>query len=447
VGDTSETTYARTGDGAHIAYRAIGQGPPDILFIPEWFFGVEDVLTDPLLGPFYRRLGSFSRLIIYSKRGVGSSDAMAPSDVPPLAGWLEELAAVLDNVNSPTPALFAHGVGGPLAMLFAATYPDRVSALILSNTFARLARDDDYPIGIPEVTLERFLEAFDERGWGRGQRMNVLTPGSAQDDRLRSWYARGERMAAGPGMATAIQRMLFSVDVRPALASLRVPTLILHRRDNALTGVRFGRYLHDQIPGSRLVELPGQDHPFFLGNTEELLGEVETFLTGRSGQRRAIRALSTVLFSDIVGSTNHAQHVGDRRWRETLETYYSIAQRHVDANGGRVIQTVGDGILATFAAPTDAIRSAAVIRDSVEQLGLSLRTGIHTGECELIGNDLAGIAVHIASRIQGLAQPGAILVSRTVADLVAGSGITLTDLGDHSLKGVEGLWRVYAASA
>ncbi len=433
--------------GCHVAYRAIGEGPPDILFIPEWFFGVEDVFTDPLLGPFYRRLGSFSRLIIYAKRGVGSSDAMAPSDVPSLAGWLEELTAALDSANSSTPALFAHGVGGPLAILFAATYPDRVSALILSNTFARLSRDDDYLIGIPEVTLERFLEAFNEQRWGRGQRMNVIAPGSAQDERLRSWYARGERMAAGPGMATAVQRMLFSVDVRPVLASVRAPTLILHRKDNGSMGVEFGRNLHDHIPGSRLVELPGQDHPFFLGNTEELLGDVETFLTGRSGQRPALRALSTVLFSDIVASTDHLQHVGDRRWRETLETYYSIAQRHVDVNGGRLIQTVGDGILATFDAPTDAIRSAAVIRDSVQQLGLSLRTGIHTGECELIENDLAGIAVHIAARIQGSAQPGDIIVSRTVADLVAGSSITLVDLGEHSLKGVEGLWRVYAAGS
>jgi class 3 adenylate cyclase/pimeloyl-ACP methyl ester carboxylesterase len=445
--DSPDTRYATTGDGIHIAYRVIGDGPVDLVFIPEWFFGIEHVLTDPILGPFYRRLTSFSRLIIYDKRGSGSSDSVAASGIPPLDRWVDDLGDVLDHVGSSRPAIFAHGVGGPLAVLFAAKYPERVSALVLSNTFARLARAEDYPIGIPEATLMRFLDAFSAEAWGRASRLELLAPTSAEDDRFRDWYARGERMAGGPGLATAVQRMIFSVDLRAALESIRTPTLVIHRRDNLSMRIEFGRYLSDHIAGARFVELPGEEQPFFLGDVEGLLGAVEQFLTGDRHQRPSRRVLATVLFSDIVSSTNRAQLEGDRRWRETLETYYSVAQQRIDETGGRVIKNLGDGLLVTFEGPTPAIRCAEALRESAAQLGLRLRAGIHTGECEVIGNDLAGIAVHIAARIQALAQPSEILVSRTVADLLTGSGVALEDLGDHSLKGVEGSWQVFAVSA
>jgi class 3 adenylate cyclase len=329
-----------------------------------------------------------------------------------------------------------------MAMLFAATYPERVSALILVNTAARHLRDVDYPWGLPADRMARFLQRMEEL-WGTGDLVDVTAPSVAHDPRFRRWYGRYERASMGPSACATMYATQFERDLRGVLPTIRVPTLVLHRAGNRHLRVGHGRYLAEHIPGARYVELPGEDHLFFTGDTEAVLAEIEEFLTGARSPGEVDRVLATVLFTDIVGSTERAAALGDRAWRAVLDTHNGIVRRELDRHRGREVKTAGDGFLATFDGPARGIRCASAVRDEIRPLGIEIRAGLHTGECELMGDDVGGIAVHIGARVAGAAGAGEVLVSSTVKDLVAGSGIRFADRGLHVLKGVPGEWRLF----
>jgi len=339
--------------------------------------------------------------------------------------------------------MFGHAEGGRIAMLFAATFPEKTSALVLLDSFARRVRDHDYPWGVPEEFLPRFFELFDE-GWGNGGHLSTIAPSVAHDQRFREWYGRYQRLAMGPTQAANWYRNAFRFEVRAVLPAIRVPTLVLHRMDNAYIRAENGRYLAEHITGAKFVEVPGTDHLYHVGETGVILDAIQEFLTGRHEAAEEDRILATVLFSDIVSSTERAAQLGDRAWRDLLESYYEVARREVARFRGREIDTAGDGFFAAFDGPARAIRSACAIRDGAASLGLTVRTGLHTGECEKLGEKLGGLAVHIGARVAGQAQPGEVLVSGTVRDLVAGSGIRFADRGTRALKGVPGEWRLYS---
>jgi class 3 adenylate cyclase len=357
---------------------------------------------------------------------------------------MDDVRAVMDAVDSERAALLGVSEGGPMNILFAATYPERTSALVLLGTFARAFEGDDYPIGVALERRDDFLELLAEN-WGEGQSLSNLAPSVAADERMRASWGRFERMSASPGAAITLLRMAADIDVRHILSTVHVPTLVLHRTGDTFVPLAQGRYLAEHIPGARFVELPGTDHLYFVGDTGPLLDEVEVFLTGQRQQHDADRVLATVLFTDIVDSTRHAAELGDRRWRDLLDNHDALVRRQVDRFRGRTVKGTGDGVLATFDGPARAIRSACAIVEAARQLGVELRAGLHTGECEVRGDDLGGIAVHIGARVAAMAAPGEVLASSTVKDLVAGAGLRFADRGTHVLKGVPGEWRIYAA--
>jgi class 3 adenylate cyclase/alpha-beta hydrolase superfamily lysophospholipase len=437
-----ETRYAKSG-GVHIAYQVVGAGP-DLILVPGWISHVEMMWEEPALARYLERLASFSRLIMIDKRGTGLSDPVSLDRVPTLEQRMDDVRAVMDAVDSERAALLGVSEGGPMNILFAATYPERTSALVLLGTFARAVEGDDYPIGVAPERLDDFLEQLAEN-WGDGQSLWNLAPSVAADERMRASWARFERMSASPGAATTLLRMVADIDVRHILSSVHVPTLVLHRTGDTFVPLAQGRYLAEHIPGARFVELPGTDHLYFVGDTGPLLDEVEVFLTGQRQQHEADRVLATVLFTDIVDSTRHAAELGDRRWRDLLDSHDALVRRQVERFRGRAVKGTGDGVLATFDGPARAIRSACAIVEAARQLGVELRAGLHTGECEVRGDDLGGIAVHIGARVAAMAAPGEVLASSTVKDLVAGSGLRFADRGSHVLKGVPGEWRIYAA--
>lgn len=440
-----KTSYARSEEG-HVAFQVVGDGPLDIVFIPDWVTNVDAMWEEPSLARFLRRLASFSRLICFDKRGSGVSDPVPLGSLPTMEQWMDDVRVVMDAVGSERAALFGHAEGGPMATLFAATYPERVQALVLADTFARLLRDSDYPYGLPAQAVETWLRKFGEF-WGTGANADVVAPSVAKDPRFRQWYGRYERLAMAPGAAVASYRTMFEIDLRAVLPTLRVPTLVLHRAGDHHIRVGHGRYLGAHITAAKYVELPGEDHVFHVGESDLMLNGLQAFLTGVNEVPEEDRVLATVLFADMVGSTELVAQIGDRRWRDLLDGYYRLARQELGRFRGREIDTAGDGFFATFDGPARAIRCACALHGAVKGLGITIRAGLHTGECELVGDDVRGIAVHIGARVVARAEPGEVLVSSTVKDLVAGSGIRFIDRGIHALKGVPGEWRLFAANA
>lgn len=437
-----ETRYAKSG-GLSIAYQVVGEGPLDLVYVPGWVSHVEETWEEPTLARFLRRLASFSRLILFDKRGTGMSDRVPEGRLPTLEERMDDLRAVLDAVGSERTALLGVSEGGTMSVLFAATYPERTVALVGYGIFAKRTWSPDYPWApTPEERQQDFELA--EREWGGRMDLDVIAPSAAGDEafmrRLATYFRRG----ASPGAAVALLRMNTEIDVRSVLPSVRAPTLIMHRTRDREVRVEEGRYIAERIPGARLVELPGDDHLPWVGDVEPVLAEIESFLTGTREPAVPDRMLTTVLFTDIVGSTDIAARLGDRRWRELLETHYEVARRELERFSGLEVDTAGDGLFARFDGPARAIRCACAIRDALRPLGLELRAGLHTGECELVGRKVGGIAVHTGARVAAAARAGEVLVSSTVKDLVAGSGIAFGDRGVHELKGLPGEWRLFA---
>jgi class 3 adenylate cyclase len=440
-----KTRYARAGD-AHIAYQVFGHGETDLVWMPYWHTHLEMLWELPFAAAFLDGLASFARVVLFDKRGVGLSDPVALAPQPTVESWVEDLSAVLDTVGAERAAVAASDVGAYIAILFAATHPDRTTALVLVNASARLARAPDYPIGLPGHVAERLVASFEEN-WGTGGLTGIMDPSLAHSEGWRNWESRYQRAAASPGTIAATARMLLDTDVRAVLPAIRVPTLVLHRTEDAHIRVDHGRYLADHIPGARYVELPGRDHSPEVGDANSILAEMQSFLTGDWPMTGSERVLTTVMFTDIVGSTVEAAHLGDRRWRELLDAYDRLVLRQLDRFRGRHVKSTGDGTLATLDGPRRAIACAVAIRDGVRAIGLEVRAGLHAGEVDIRGDDLAGIAVHLAERVCSSAGPGQVLVTRTVVDLVAGSGITFTDHGEHELRGVPGAWQLFAVKS
>jgi class 3 adenylate cyclase len=434
------TRYAKSGS-VHIAYQVVGNGPRDLVFVPGWASHVEIGWTFPPLAHLFNRLASFSRLIVFDKRGTGLSDPVAAT--PTLEERMDDLQAVLDAVNSERAVLFGECEGAPLSVLFAATHPERTEALALYGAMPGIPPEEGESVWIEEK-YEQISDAI--ASWGEGRTLELFAPSLAGDERVRRAHGEFERAAASPGMACALLDSLLGIDVTSAARSVHVPTLILHRRDD-LVPVGPARQLAQLIPGARFVELEGCDHALTVGDTEGVVGEIEEFVTGSRREPEPSRALLTLLFTDIVGSTELAATLGDRSWRELLDEHNRIVRQQLADHGGREIKTVGDGFLAVFDGPARAIWCAAAITSAVRRLGIEVRAGVHTGETELLGDDVGGMAVHIAARIAALAGPGETLVSRTVRDLVAGSGIAFDDRGTHELKGVPGDWGVLAVGS
>jgi class 3 adenylate cyclase len=439
-----QTRYARLG-GDRIAYQVLGDGPPDLVVTPGSFGHVDIIWEDPGFARFFQTLASFSRLILFDRRGTGASDPLPLDPLPPWESYAEELAAVLDEVGSERTALLAIIDAGPLALFFATTRPERTSALILANTTAKYIAADDYPIGIPSEVAEALFGQVDQL-WGTEAMAAMYTPSRAGDERFRRWMAKLQRSVVSPRGAGAFLRAMFEADVRAILPLVQAPTLVLQRRDPQVISVEHGRYLAEHIPGAKLIELPGSEISIIWETPELVLDHVEEFLTGARRPAEPERVLATVLFTDIVDSTEQAGRLGDRHWRRVLSVHDELAHRLVEEAAGRLVKTTGDGILATFDGPARGIRCAAAFRDELRGIGVQIRSGLHTGEIELRGNDVGGIAVHIAARVMAAAKPGEILTSRTVRDLVIGSDIGLDDRGMQPLKGLEGAWQLYTVT-
>jgi class 3 adenylate cyclase len=438
-----ETKYARLG-GDRIAYQVLGHGP-DLVMTTGGFSQIDVVWEDPGIALFLRTLASFSRLILFDRRGTGASDPLPPDPLPPWEFYAEELAVVLDEVDAERATLLAQIDAGPLALFFAASRPERTSALILAHTTARFVATDDYPIGVPGEVAEVLLNQVDQL-WGSEALAGMLMPSRAGDERFLRWFAKVQRTGASPRAARALLRASMEVDARPILPVIQAPTLILHRRDAHLIPVQHARFLAEHISDAKLVELPGSDLSLMWETRELALDLVEEFLTGVRRVPPPRRVLATVLFTDIVGSTKLASRLRDRRWRELLDTHDDVSRQTVEEFNGRLVETTGDGILATFDGPGRGIGCAAALRDQVRGIGLQLREGLHTGEVELRNDDVGGVAVHIAARVMDAARPGEILASRTVRDLVVGSDVVLEDRGTRQLRGVDGRWQLYAVA-
>ena len=443
--ERSETRYARSGD-LSIAYQVVGDGPFDLVYVPGWVSNIELMWEEPGLARFLERLASFSRLILFDKRGTGLSDPVPTDGLPTLEERMDDVRAVMDAVGSERAALLGHSEGGNMCVLFTATYPERTTALLLVGSYAKRLRSQDYPWAPTVEQRTREIEET-EATWGSPEAFRALAPSKAGDQAFQRWIGRYLRQSASPKAAAALMRMNTQIDVRDVLPTIGVPTLLIYRTDDADVQVDEGRYIAARIPGSRFVELPGIDHLMWTGDTDALLDEIEGFLTGVRRGPDPDRVLATVLFTDVVGSTETANRVGDRAWRSLLDRHHQVIRRELERWRGREIDTAGDGFLATFDGPARGIRCAVAATEGVRDLGLEIRAGLHTGEVEIADGNVRGIAVHIGSRVSGLAAPGEVLVSRTVADLVAGSGIVLAERGAHDLKGVPGRWLVYAVES
>jgi class 3 adenylate cyclase/pimeloyl-ACP methyl ester carboxylesterase len=435
-----QTVYARDGD-AHLAYQVVADNGSDLLFVPTATFPIDLLWDDPTVARHLRRLSSFSRLITTDLLGMGSSDAVPVQNLPAMQAWTDGLVAVLDAVGSGCASVFAMGESALPAMLLAASHPQRIRSLVLCGPYARYLRADDYPCGMPDPAFTRYVDAFGD-SVGTGGVMDALAPSWSADAAKRRWWARGERLAGGPGYFKAIFDLYLRTDVRPALDSIQSPTLLLHRRGDRHVGGGHVRYLADRISKARLVEFDGNDHVWFAGDSDRVIDEIESCVTGARAASPTNRVLSTVLFTDIVGSTERAEALGDEAWTAALDAHNGVVEKHVASARGDVIKFTGDGALATFDGPARAISCACAIRDAVQDLGLNIRAGLHTGEVEMIDRDVHGIAVHIAARIMALAEPGEVLVSGAIPPLVLGSRIAFDDRGSHALKGVRDPWPV-----
>ena len=437
-----KTSYARNGD-VNIAYQVVGDGPLDLLFLPAFVSHLDLYWAAPDTAAFFRRLASFSRLILFDKRGTGLSDPA--SRAVTLEERMEDARAVLDDAGSERTALFGLSEGGPMSLLFAATYPERTVALVMFGAFARLEPGPEY---FPELLdgyqedVKTFTDALDHH-WGEGDALSLFMPSTAAQPNGRRMLGMFERAAASPTMVHALQQFNAEIDVTNVLPVISVPTLVIHRRDDFIPS-EYGRFIADNVPAARFVELPGNDHLPWAGDSEAVLDEVEQFLTGARHAAEPERMLGTVLFTDIAGSTERAAELGDDRWRALLESHNDLVRRQLAAFGGREVKTMGDGFLAVFDGPGRAIRCACAIREATAALGIEVRAGVHTGECDVIGADIGGMAVHIGARVVGQAAPGEVLVSSAVKDLVLGSGIEFDRPRRPELKGVPGEWRLLA---
>jgi class 3 adenylate cyclase len=441
-----ETLYARSGETG-IAFQVVGEGGTDLLLAFPFVSHLDLVWDSPAQAGFVRRLGSFARVILFDRRGVGLSDPVAGA--PTLEERMDDVRAVMDAAGSERAALFGMSEGATMCMLFAATYPERTSALVLWGAMARSTAAGDYPWAVSREALEEANRELIAPLWGQGATIEIFSPSLAADPRAREHQARLERQAASPMRLRQLFQMFLDTDVRGALPLIQAPTLVLQRRDDHAVNYRAARWLAGQIEGSRYVELPGADHFPWVGpgGGDEALREIEEFLTGVRPRPAPERVLGTVLFTDIVDSTRRASELADRRWRELLEQHQELVREHLERFEGREVKTTGDGFLAIFDGPTRAVECAAAIVADVRSLGIEVRAGLHAGEVELMGEDIGGIAVHVAARICALAGAGGVLVSRTVHDLVAGSGIAFEPLGRHGLKGVPDEWELYGVSA
>ena len=435
------TQYARSGD-VHLAYQVIGEGPRDIVLVLDWASHLEALWEQPLVAEFISSLNRFARVIWFDMRGVGLSDRVVDTAVS-AEDWLEDVSAVMDASGSERATIVAHGHAVQLALLFSATHPERVDSLVLINGFARLLRSDDYPAGMPPEARDSVLAGI-ETNWGTGKLATVLAPSVASQPGVKDWYGRVERYAASPGTALAKMRAISELDVRNVLPLVAAPTLVVHNRDDWFIRAGHGRYLAEHIAGAQLLERDSADH-WPIGDAD-LLGAIEEFVVGsRSEDSDVDRFLATVLFVDVAGSTERVSEIGDRSWDALLGRFETIVGRVLSDHRGELVNTAGDGLLATFDGPARGIRCAWSLRDSLKQTGLEVRSGIHTGELTRRNAGVAGIAVHIGVRVSALAEPGEVLVTRTVRDLVAGSGIVFEDRGEHALKGVADRWALSAA--
>jgi pimeloyl-ACP methyl ester carboxylesterase len=438
-----ETRYARSGD-VNIAYQVVGDGPLELVLVHGWVQSFDPGWDIEPIARFYRRLASFSRLILFDKRGTGLSDRVPPDDLPTLETRMDDMRAVMDAVGVERTAVLGHSEGGAMCALFAATYPERTQALVMSGSAARTRWAPDYPIGATDEEIDELERSILDH-WGSDlirMLLQQMAPSIADDEELVQAHTRAALRAASPAAAAALTRMSAAIDIRHVLPAIRVPTLVLHRADEILAEA--SRYVGERIPGAKVVELPGNEHMPWLGDQDGPLDEIEEFLTGVRPHPALDRVLATVLFTDIVGSTERAAELGDRRWKELLDQHNSLIRSELGRFRGRELSTAGDGFLATFDGPARAIACAASIRDQVGRLGLEIRAGLHTGELELDGSEIRGIAVHTGARVAAKAGPGEVLASSTVRDLVAGSGLEFADRGTHELKGVPGEWRLFA---
>lgn len=442
-----ETRYAKTGDGLHIAYQVVGEQHPDLVYIPGWVSNVDLMWEEARFANFLRGLASFSRLIVFDKRGTGLSDRVPQSNLPDLQTRMDDLRAVMDGAGSERAVLLGDSEGGQMAALFAATYPVRVPGLVLYGSDVRGAWAPDHPWS---MTPEEFEEdnARIESGWGTGRYernfLPQIAPSLAHDERSFEWWTKYSRRSASPGAAVSLSRMWYETDIRDILQSIAVPTLVLWRTGDFWAAE--SRYLSDHVPGARSVELEGADHLPWVGDSGSVLREIERFMASVVAEEAEFsRVLATVLFTDIVRSTETAAELGDRRWKELLEAHNNLIRGLLARYRGREIDTAGDGFFATFDGPARAVRCAQAIVDSVRSLGLEIRAGVHTGEVETIDDKVGGMAVVIGARVGALARGSEVLVSQTVRDLVAGSGLRFEDAGEHELKGVPDRWRLYRA--
>jgi class 3 adenylate cyclase len=442
VAQPPDTRYAKSGD-VNIAYQVAGDGPVDLVYVPGWVSHIELAWELPALAAGFERLGSFSRLILFDKRGTGMSDPVPANELPTLEQRMDDVRAVMDAVGSERAAIFGASEGGNMSMLFAATYPERSVALATFGCTAKRLWSPDYPWA---PTLEQRQQGLEyvERQWLSGIDWTDIAP--SLDEPGLAELSRYYRRCASPGAAVALMRMNSQVDVRPALPTISAPTVVMHRREDRDAHVEEGRYIASQIPGARLVEFPGADHSWWTQGRDAIVDEIEELVTGVRPAPQPNRVLATVLFTDIVGSTERLHEFGDQGWAELLSRHHAAVRRELERFRGRELDNAGDGFFAAFDGPARAIRCAVAIGDVVRALGLEIRAGLHTGECELLGDKVAGIAVHTGARVSSLAGPGEVLVSATVRDLVSGSGIEFEDRGEHELKGV-GTRHVYAVTA
>ena len=434
-----ETRYARSGD-VSIAYQVVGERGVDLVYVPGWVSHLDYAWEEPRHARFLARLASFSRLILFDKRGTGLSDRVAAP--PTLEQRMDDVRAVLDAVGAERAALFGVSEGGPMCALFAATYPQRAAALVMYGAYARRLRAPDYPWGATPEQRREFLEEI-ERGWGGPVGLAVWAPGVAQDEPFRRWWAAYLRMSASPGAALALARMNAQIDVRHVLPSIRVPTLVIHRSGDTALAAGGSRYMAERIPGARYVELPGDDHLPWVGDQDAILDAVQLFLTGALATPEPDRVLATVLVVEMVAATETAARLGDERWREALAAHQALVGAELARHRGREVRATGTGVVAVFDGPARAIRCAGAIVDGAGRGGIEVRAGLHTGECDAGGGDLGGVAVELAARVAAHAGPGDVLVSGTVKDLVAGSGIRFEDLGPHRFRGLPGDWRLF----
>ena len=433
-----ETHYAKSGD-LRIAYQVVGKGPLDLVFVPGFISNLDHYWDEPNLVHFISRLSTFSRLVLFDKRGTGLSDRVG--NLPTLEERMDDVRAVMDAVDSRRAALFGISEGGAMSMLFAATYPERTQALILYGTYAH------FPTWVlPPERFEAFLTKV-EASWGSGASLSAFAPSKVEDERFKQWWARFERLGASPSAVITLMRMNSQIDVRHILDAIRVPTLVLHRQGDTRVTVEGGRYLAEHIAGARYVELAGSDHVLWAGDVDRTADEMEEFLTGARSEIEPDRVLASVLFTDIVDSTRRAAEMGDRGWRALLDAHDRIVRREIDRFRGREIKTLGDGFLVTFDGPARAVRCASEITAALRSVNLDVRSGVHTGEVDIKGEDIGGIAVNIAARIAALADSGQVMVSRTVRDLVAGSNIRFEDRGAHALKGLDESMVLYVVAA